>query len=201
MIVERRLSAHLDWSLIAALLALSLIGLGTIYSVTWDARPGHDTAGPEFWVQVYALPVGLAALGLCLLVDYRTLTQRWLWFYVALLISLLYVRFNGHVSGGAGRWIRIGRISLQPSEFARMTVALVLAMFYGESRRTAKSIAMSMMPCDSCPLSFLSLRNGWKYRCRPGASRSQSIVSTRLPELASTQATLARAIERPVPPL
>src|SRR5438045_2587538 len=106
MIVERRLSAHLDWPLIAALLALSLIGLGTIYSVTWDARPGHNTPGPEFWVQVYALPVGLAALGLCLLVDYRTLTQRWLWFYLALLVGLLYVRFNGHVSGGAGRWIR-----------------------------------------------------------------------------------------------
>ena len=140
MIVERRLSAHFDWPLLAALLSLTLIGLGTIYSVTWDPRPGHNQAGPEFWVQVYALPVGLAALGACLLVDYRTLAQRWLWFYAAILIGLLYVRFNGHVSGGAGRWIRVGRISLQPSEFARMTIALVLAMFYGESRRTAKSM-------------------------------------------------------------
>ena len=141
MIVERRLSAHLDWPLVAALLALALIGLGTIYSVTWDPRPGHSQAGPEFWVQVYALPVGLAALALCLVVDYRTLAQRWIWFYVLLLAGLVYVRFNGHVSGGAGRWIRVGKISLQPSEFARMTLAIVLAAFYGDGRRTAKSMA------------------------------------------------------------
>ncbi len=44
-------------------------------------------------------------------------------------------------------------------------------------------------------------RNGWKNSCRPGASRSQSTVSTRLPPDARIQATFASAMVRPVPPL
>ena len=51
MIVERRLSAHLDWTLVAAVLALTLIGLATIYSVTWDTL--HNRPGPQFWQQVF----------------------------------------------------------------------------------------------------------------------------------------------------
>ena len=43
--------------------------------------------------------------------------------------------------------------------------------------------------------------NGWKKRCRPGDSRSQSAISTRIPLAAKIQATFASAIVRPVPPL
>jgi rod shape determining protein RodA len=141
MIVERRLSAHIDWPLIAALIALTLIGLGTIYSVTWDARPGHDRPGPEFWTQVYAIPVGLAALAACLVIDYRTLAQRSFFLYAALLLALIAVPIIGVKAGGARRWIPLFGFRLQPSEFTRITLALVLAMFYGETRRSAKSLA------------------------------------------------------------
>jgi rod shape determining protein RodA len=139
MIVERRLSAHLDWPLIVAVLALTAIGLATIYSVTWDVR--RNQPGVEFWTQVYAVPVSLAALAACLVVDYRTLTQRSLIPYAALLAALVAVHFVGVVRGGARRWIPLASLSLQPSEFARLALALVLAMFYGGSRRSAKSIS------------------------------------------------------------
>jgi rod shape determining protein RodA len=138
MIVERRLSAHIDWPLVAAVLALTFIGLATIYSVTWDARLGQP--GPQFWQQVYAIPVALVALAVCLAIDYRTLTQRWLLLYGGLVLALIYVYFFGHESNGARRWIAFGGFTLQPSEFARVGVAIVLAMFYGESRRSAKSL-------------------------------------------------------------
>ena len=138
MIVERRLSAHLDWPLVLAVVALTCVGLATIYSVTWNFRANQP--GSEFWMQVYALPVGLVAMFLCLLVDYRTLAQRSLFLYGALVLALLYVSQFGVVRGVARRWIDLGRFSLQPSEFARLTLALVLAMFYGESRRSARSM-------------------------------------------------------------
>jgi rod shape determining protein RodA len=129
--VERRLSAHLDWSLIGAVVALALVGLAMIYSV----KPGG-----EFWTQVYALPVGLGALAACLVVDYRTLIQRSLWAFGAVVLALTYVHFFGAAHGGARRWISLGRVSLQPSEFARPALSLVLALVYGETRRSAKSI-------------------------------------------------------------
>jgi rod shape determining protein RodA len=138
VIVERRLSAHIDWPLVAAVLALTLIGLATIYSVTWDFR--HAQPGARFWAQVYALPVGLAAMVLCLAIDYRTLAQRSFFLYLALIAVLVYVAYFGVIRQGARRWIAFGGFTLQPSEFARITIALVLAMFYGESRRSARSM-------------------------------------------------------------
>jgi rod shape determining protein RodA len=51
------------------------------------------------------------------------------------------VLFFGVVRGGARRWIALGLFNLQPSEFARIAVALVLAKFFGESRRQAPTRA------------------------------------------------------------
>ena len=140
MIVERRLSAHIDWLLIAALIALALIGLATIYSVTGDWRPGFDRPGPQFWTQLYALPVAMIAMMACLLIDYRTLTQQSLVLYTLFVLSLVAVLVFGDVRMGARRWIDLGRVNLQPSEFGRIALALVLAQIYGEGRRGAKTV-------------------------------------------------------------
>ena len=137
MIAERRLPAHLDWPLIAAVVALAIIGLATIYSVTWDFRLNRP--GPQFWTQLYAIPIGLLALGAALAIDYRTLAQRSLIFYAVLVVALIYVAVNGDTRMGAQRWMSIGRFSLQPSEFARIVMALVLAMTYGEGRRGTRT--------------------------------------------------------------
>jgi rod shape determining protein RodA len=138
MIVERRLLHHIDLPLVTAVLGLTLVGLATIYSVTWNIR--LDRPGPEFWTQVYALPIGLAAMVVCLIIDYRTLAQRSLFIYAALCLALVYVSYFGISRGGARRWIALPGFSLQPSEFARLALALVLAMFYGDTRRSARSM-------------------------------------------------------------
>ncbi len=61
--------------------------------------------------------------------------------------------FFGVVRGGARRWIPLGLFNLQPSEFAKIAVALVLAKFFGESRRQiptradlATGAAMAALP-------------------------------------------------------
>jgi len=137
MIDERRLSAHLDWPLLGAVLALVALGLATIYSVTHRGMQ----PGPEFWTQVKALAVGVFALLACLAIDYRTLAQRSLILYGLLVLALIAVLVVGAKHNGSRRWISLGHFSLQPSEFTRLVVALVLAMFYGESRRRARSFA------------------------------------------------------------
>jgi rod shape determining protein RodA len=138
MIVDRRLLPHLDWTLIAAVLALAFIGLLTVYSVTADVRTG--AAGSQFWTQVYALPLAIVAMGICLVIDYRALTQRSLLIYGGLVALLVFVAFFGVVRGGSRRWLVFGPLSLQPSEFARIALALVLAMYYGETRRSARTL-------------------------------------------------------------
>src|SRR5437667_10198269 len=127
---ERRLYYHIDWALVAAILLLCAIGVAMIYSTTYDpARPSHMHI-----TQMYAIVLGLCAMVFTLTLDYRTFTDKSHLIYAALLALLLYVMFFGTVQMGARRWIALRAFNLQPSEFAKVGVALVLAKFFGENR-------------------------------------------------------------------
>ena len=137
---ERRLYFHIDWALISAMLLITGIGVAMIYSTTYVLLPdGGGHAGPQVKTQIYALTLGLVALLVCLTIDYRMLAEHSLIIYFALIGVLLFVLFKGSTQFGAQRWISIGSFNLQPSEFARMVVALILAMYFGENRRGARN--------------------------------------------------------------
>src|SRR5919109_1644829 len=80
---------------------------------------------------------GVFAMALCLSIDYRSLADKSHWIYLAVLLLLMYTLFFGAVRGGSRRWIDLGVVNLQPSEFAKAALALMLAKFFGESRRGA----------------------------------------------------------------
>jgi rod shape determining protein RodA len=134
---ERRLYFHIDWLLVAAILVLSGIGVAMIYSATYN--PVRETAGPQFYTQLYALALGVGAMLVCMSIDYRRLAEHSLLIYGGLLALLIYVLLFGVTRGGSQRWIDLGPFNLQPSEFGRMTIALVLAMYFGENRRGART--------------------------------------------------------------
>jgi len=132
---ERRLFFHIDWLLLGAVLILAGIGVAMIYSTTYDAI--RLRVGPQFTTQVYAVAIGLVALFVCLVIDYRVLCEHSHIIFGAVALALLYVLFFGVVAGGARRWIDLGPMNVQPSEFAKIALALVVAMFFAESRRGA----------------------------------------------------------------
>ena len=127
---ERRLYHHLDWPLIGAVFAICAMGLVMIYSTTGGA-------GPVYWTQVHAIALGTVALVLCLTVDYRSLGDNSHFLYLAMVVALVGVIFFGVVRGGSRRWIDFGAFNLQPSEFAKVFLALILAKMLGEERRPA----------------------------------------------------------------
>lgn len=133
---ERRLYFHIDWLLLGAIVLISAIGVAMIYSVTQTAGGG---ASGQVRTQVYALGLGLIALLVCLAIDYRLLAEHSLFIYGSLLVLLIFVLVKGQTQMGGQRWIPIGPFHLQPSEFARIGVALLLAMYFGENRRGAKN--------------------------------------------------------------
>lgn len=138
---ERRLIFHVDWLLLGALLLLTGIGIAMIYSTTYVIVGDGGHAGPQVRTQGYALILGLFALLVFLMIDYRVLAENSLVLYGGLLALLLFVLFKGSTQFNATRWIAIGPFNLQPSEFARMVVALILAMYFGENRRGARNIS------------------------------------------------------------
>ena len=127
--LERRLYLHLDWLLLSAIVCLTIIGVAMIYSTSGSWRLPTT--------QMYAIVIGAIAFAICLTVDYRAMTDKSHFIYLALLALLIYVLLFGTSAGGARRWISLGAFNLQPSEFAKVGVALVLAQFFGENRRGA----------------------------------------------------------------
>jgi rod shape determining protein RodA len=127
--LERRLYFYLDWALIAAVLALAAIGVVMIYSAT--GGPGRI-----YWTQLYAIGLGMLAMAAALVIDYRTLADKSHLLYLFLIALLVAVAVFGSVQGGSRRWLSVGVFNLQPSEFAKATLALVLAKLLGESRKS-----------------------------------------------------------------
>ena len=131
---ERRLYHHVDWAMVGAILALCLIGLAQIYSATYTGTG----ASRIFYTQIWAILLGFIALLIALTIDYRSLADKSHILYIAIIALLIGVLLFGVVRGGSRRWIDFGLpMNLQPSEFAKAALALVLAKFFGESRRGA----------------------------------------------------------------
>jgi rod shape determining protein RodA len=141
--LERRLYLHVDWPLVGAVYLLCTIGILLIYSTSYD--PARETAPRLVLTQLYAVGLGTLALLLCATVDYRVLADRAHLFYLVLIVLLVYVLFFGVVRGGGRRWIALPFFNLQPSEFMKIGLALLLAKLFGDSRNrvpTASDLAI-----------------------------------------------------------
>ena len=151
--LERRLYRHIDWLLLGAMTLLCGIGVAMIYSTTFDPTTG--TAGPQVSTQLLALGIGLVAFLVLLTVDYRWFSDASVMISVGLLALLGYVLLFGTAEGGARRWIDLGVFNLQPSEFARIVVALGLATLFADRRRGPHTPGAWMMMAAIVGLPFL----------------------------------------------
>jgi rod shape determining protein RodA len=137
---ERRLYYHIDWALLTAILALCALGMAMIYSTTVGSTRNLHL----YTTQLYAIALGLGALLFMLTVDYRAFTDKSHLIYIGLLALLLYVLFFGTAQMGARRWIPLRIFNLQPSEFAKIGVALVLAKYLGDNRSSLNGFDLAI---------------------------------------------------------
>ena len=127
LMFERRLYFHIDWLLIAAVFALCAVGLAMIYSAT---------GGPTsiYWTQIYAIGLGIASpWSPAWPSTTASLGDKSHLIFLVMVLALVGVLFFGEVRGGSRRWIDLGPFNLQPSEFAKATVALMLAKMLGRA--------------------------------------------------------------------
>ncbi|NTU60045.1 MAG: rod shape-determining protein RodA [Deltaproteobacteria bacterium] len=116
--------SQLDVGFLALLLVLSALGLSVLWSACHDA--GGDVA-PYAWKQLQWFLLAAAALAAVAAVDYRHLQTYAVHGYVTLVVLLGAVLLVGKVSMGAQRWLALGPIRLQPSEFMKIGVAVMTA--------------------------------------------------------------------------
>jgi rod shape determining protein RodA len=119
-----------DW--LAILLAAGLLatGLTFIYSASWR---GEETGivGAWFSKQIWWAALGAGVALALVAIDYRFWIRQAWWFYLASLVLLLLVLVAGKKVYGAYRWLVVFGVPVQPSEFAKVALVLVLARVLG----------------------------------------------------------------------
>jgi rod shape determining protein RodA len=116
--------ARLPWRLIFLVAGIAGIGIITLYSAAggsmqpWAAKQGTTIL---FFLTV--------AIGMSWLRE-ETIRQLVFPAYGAIVLMLIGVDAMGFVGKGAQRWLDLGFIRLQPSEFMKPAIVLVLARFY-----------------------------------------------------------------------
>ncbi len=127
----RRYIRNLDWILILTVILLTGIGMVLIASATHgDAL----ASGTNRFVQRQGLFLAINVLVVIgvLLQDYHSLKRISLPLYAFTVLLLLGVMFFGHSSLGAQRWIQVGPVTFQPSEFSKAFMIVCLAAFLDE---------------------------------------------------------------------
>src|SRR5436853_903163 len=122
-LTEKKLD-HLHWPLVLCTLIICSLGVWNLASATKNAPIVMAL------VQFRWMIVGAVAVGGLLAIDYRWLqTLAWPG-YVASLGLLAGVAFADKRVRGARRWLQLGPMQIQPSEFVKLAMIVVLARWF-----------------------------------------------------------------------
>jgi cell division protein FtsW len=127
--MRRRASTHLEYHLLVLVtLALVAFGLVMVYSAS-SARALLGSDDPAYYLKRQALyaVAGLVALVLLSRTDYRRLRHAAGPLLLASFVLLVAVLAVGTAVNGARRWIPLGTLTFQPSELAKLALALWIA--------------------------------------------------------------------------
>ena len=117
-----------DPILLVTSLALTAFGILAVYVAGTDDREGYALN------QTLGFVIGLLGAVPLALMDYRRLKGYLPLLYGVTIVLLLAVTVVGASAKGAQRWIDIGPVQVQPSEFAKLLVVVVLAGYFSEHR-------------------------------------------------------------------
>ena len=124
MMFDRRLVKNFGWLLMTLTLMFAAFGLINLYSASFY------TGLIAFKKQLVWIAIGIVAMILVSFVNYNLFKRYALHIYIVSLLVLLAVFIFGKEVSGSRSWIAIGPVSIQPSEFVKIALILIIARFY-----------------------------------------------------------------------
>jgi len=114
-----------DWPLLGMVLILCTVSVLEIYSATLHTKYTGFHTKQLFWIGG-----GLVAMFIFAKIDYHKLIDLVPWAYGVCLMALVAVKLFGHKELGARRWIKIGPMHFQPSEWVKLILILIVARYF-----------------------------------------------------------------------
>ncbi len=132
--------------------ALTVFGIAAIYSASgiWAVENGQR-GGVFASRQFVGALVGIVALRIASRMDYR-FWRRHAWALLAVVVVLLIIPvlpFTHSISpeaNGARRWVSLGPVTLQPSEFAKFAIIVWVAMLASKKGNTIRNFRKGLLP-------------------------------------------------------
>lgn len=120
---------HLGWGLVFLIVVLASIGFLALYS----AAGGN--LDPWASKQIVRFCVGVVGMFVIALIDIKYWYRLSFPIFVIGFVLLIIVELMGQIGMGAQRWINLGFIQLQPSEFMKIAVVMALAKYFHSATR------------------------------------------------------------------
>lgn len=146
-----------DFTLIGSIILLSLFGLVMVYSSSMIVSVIRYETAVDFFFQRQRLflLIGLFFFFVTMFIPYHYYAKPLLLKSVVLgtFILLILVYIYGHTTNNAQSWIRIGSFSIQPSEFAKLSVILYLSAVYSRKQSYIHDFKHAVLP----PIGFMAM--------------------------------------------
>lgn len=139
--MKRGALLRFDLLLAALAAAISLIGVVLISSATLNS-PLEGLSQKQLMVLGIGL-LGMVAVGV---LNYRILLRFAMPLYVLCVSVLVFLVVFGRSAAGAKSWISFGEFSLQPSEFAKLVLILVLARAFARIEKPVLGLRDMVCP-------------------------------------------------------
>ena len=146
---------HLDVGLVGATIAVALLGVLMVYSAT------RSTQGTQFLVkQALFVGVGLGVMTVATVVDYRRVRDLAPALYAGCIVLLVGVLSPlGAEVNGSQSWFAIGSFQVQPAEFTKLAVIVLLAAIADRGRgRLSGGSVFVMLLLVGLPLGLIVLQ-------------------------------------------
>ncbi|GAC1338758.1 MAG: putative lipid II flippase FtsW [Myxococcales bacterium] len=142
-------SLRYDPVLLGAALLLTMLGVVMVYSAS--AVYASARLGDGLWFfkrQALGAAAGLAAMFAALRFGYRRMEKLAVPLLIAALVALVLVMIPGigFAAGGARRWLRLGPVSFQPSELAKIALVLWLSRSLARKGDRVQLFSVGLLP-------------------------------------------------------
>ena len=130
-----RIKGSYDRILLILVIILTLFGLIMDFSASYAYA--YSSTGDSFHFvkrQIIWAAAGFVAMFVAMHFDYRWMRKVTVPVFIAVIILLIAVLATGIASGVAQRWILIGPITIQPSEFMKTALVLLLALYIARNQ-------------------------------------------------------------------